>query len=101
MNINESEKFLEHRFTDGEFDEIARFNVESFFNLKMDLVNKRKSICTIEQIAEELGKTPKEMEKFEAYYSDQTISQIRTYALALGMKIHIKVEDYEKDKNNK
>ena len=91
--------FLQNRYTDEEFDKIADSNIRSFYNMKTGLVRRRQSLCPIEQVAEELGKTPKEMAEFEAYYSDPTLSQICTYALALGMKIHVEVEDCKKDDN--
>lgn len=97
MPQTDDSKFLQNRYTDEEFDEIAEFDVKSFYDMKASLVRKRKSLCPIEQVAKELGKTPEEMAEFEAYYSDPTLSQIRTYALSLGMKIHIEVEDCEKD----
>lgn len=91
--------FLEHRFTDGEFRDIAGFNFDSFYDLRETLVRKRQATCTIEQMANELRMTPGELlEGLEAYYSDPTLSELQTYALALGMKIHIDVEDCEDNK---
>lgn len=97
----ESGRFLEKRFTDDEFDDIASFNFDSFYNLKNKLVNKRKSICSIEQMANEFKMTPSELlEDLEAYYADPTLSRLQTYALAVGMKISITVEDCEDNKTD-
>lgn len=95
----ESGVFLEHRFTDGEFKDIAGSNFDSFYDLREALVRKRQSTCTIEQMANELKMTPDELlEGLESYYSDPTLSELQTYALALGMKIHVEVEDCEDNK---
>lgn len=88
------QKDLQDRGADADFDKIAESNINSFYEMKKSLVKKRESLCTIEQIAKELNKTPEEMAEFEAYYSDPTLSQVRTYALALMQVIHIQVEEF-------
>lgn len=92
--INHFQKDLQDRGADADFDKIAESNIISFYEMKKSLVQKRKSLCTIEQIAKELKKTPEEMAEFEAYYSDPTLSQVQTYALALMQVIHIQVEEF-------
>lgn len=88
---------LQDRGADADFDKIAESNIISFYEMKKSLVQKRKSLCTIEQIAKELNKTPEEMAEFEAYYSDPTLSQVRRYALAIMEVIHIRVEEFRPD----
>lgn len=92
--IDHFQKDLQDRGADADFDKIAESNIKSFYEMKKSLVQKRKSLCTIEQIAKELKKTPEEMAEFEAYYSDPTLSQVQTYALALMQVIHIQVEEF-------
>lgn len=95
--IDHFQQDLQDRGADADFDKIADMNITSFYEMKKSLVEKRKSLCTIEQIAKELNKTPKEMAEFEAYYSDPTLSQVRTYALAIMEVIHIRVEEFSPD----
>lgn len=95
--IDHFQQDLQDRGADADFDKIADMNIASFYEMKKSLVEKRKSLCSIEQIAKELNKTPKEMAEFEAYYSDPTLSQVRTYALAIMEVIHIRVEEFVPD----
>lgn len=99
-NNNKKPSWL-NSFTKEEISEIFKFNFESFYKMKEELVKKRKSICTQEQIAESFGVTTDEIDEFEALLRDSSVSLIQKYASAVGMKIYIKVENCEKDKNNK
>ncbi|MBI0106196.1 hypothetical protein DKK73_05150 [Bifidobacterium asteroides] len=77
---------------------IADQNAESFYELKRDLVRKRESLCSIEQIAEQLGEPVDTVAEFEQYYSDPTVSQLQEYALAVMCLIKIKAVDFEPNK---
>ncbi len=84
----------------GDFEDIAERNAESFYELKRDLVQKRKSLCSIEQIAKQLGEQVATVAEFEQYYSDPTVSQLQEYALAVMCVIKIKAVDFEPDKSS-
>ena len=81
-----------------DIEDIADRNAESFYELKRDLVQKRKSLCTIEQIAEQLGEPVAVVTEFEQYYSDPTVSQLQEYALAVMCLIKIKAVNFEPEK---
>ena len=81
-----------------DLENIADQNAESFYELKGDLVQKRKRLCSIEQIAEQLGEPVDTVAEFEQYYSDPTVSQLQEYALAVMSLIKIKAVDFEPNK---
>lgn len=83
------------RMAHGDLEAIADFNAESFYWLKRDLVEKRKSLCPIEQIAKYMGESVDAVAEFEQYYSDPTVSQLQEYALAVMCRIKVEVEGFK------
>ena len=88
--------FLESRFTKEEFEEVARKNFHSFDDMKNTLVLKRESLCSMDDMAKELGCTVDDVAEFEQSDSDPTISDVQEYAIAIMSEIGIKVSDYKK-----
>lgn len=72
-----------------EFREIAKHNFESFQEMKEFLVEIRKRLCSMEDMAMALSESESEVADFEQYYSDPTLSQVQKYALAIGVEIDI------------
>lgn len=72
-----------------EFREIAKHNSESFQEMKEFLVEIRKRLCSMEDMAMALSESESEVADFEQYYSDPTLSQVQKYALAIGVEIDI------------
>ena len=83
-----------------DIETIADCNARNFYELKRDLVLKRKSLCSIEQIAEDIGDPVSEVAEFEQYYSDPTVSQLQEYALAVMCVINIKATDFHPDSSS-
>lgn len=86
---------------------ISYTNVKTFYDLKKRLVERRRQLYTIEELAKELGEPVREVAEFEQYYSDPIVSQIEEYALAVGVSLKIvreehptKTEADQSDKNN-
>ena len=80
---------LKGKHSDDEFHEIAKHNFESFQEMKQFLVEIRKRLCSMEDMAMALSESESEVVDFEQYYSDPTLSQVQKYALAIGVKIDI------------
>lgn len=80
---------LKDMHSDDEFHEIAKHNFESFQEMKGFLVEVRKRLCSLEDMAMALSESESEVADFEQYYSDPTLSQVQKYALAIGVKIDI------------
>lgn len=87
---------LQDRFTREEFKKVSRHNFRSFDDMKNTLVLKRESLCSMDDMAKELGCTVDNVAEFEQYDSDPTISEVQEYALAIMSEIEIKVSDYKK-----
>lgn len=83
------------RMAHGDLEAIADFNAESFYWLKRNLVEKRKSLCPIEQVAKYMGESVEAVAEFEQYYSDPTVSQLQEYALAVMCRIKVAVIGFE------
>lgn len=83
-------------FTKEELKGIARKNFHSFDDMKNALVSKRESLCSMEDIAKELGCTVDDVAAFEQYDSDPTISEVQEYALAVMSGTEIRLSDYRK-----
>lgn len=73
---------------------ISYTNVSTFYDLKKRLVERRRQLYTIEELAKELGEPVREVAEFEQYYSDPTVSQIEEYALAVGVSLKIVREEH-------
>jgi transcriptional regulator with XRE-family HTH domain len=56
-------------------------------NLLNELVYRRRETMTQKKLAEDLGETVEYVEAFERYDSDPSLSEVRRYALAVGMSI--------------
>lgn len=80
---------LRSKHSDDEFHEIGKHNFESFQEMKEFLVEIRKRLCSLEDMAMALSESESEVAGFEQYYSDPTLSQVQKYALAIGVKIDI------------
>ena len=91
---------LADRLAHEDMEAIADSNVQSFYELKRDLVKKRESLCSIEEIAGQLGEPVSKVAEFEQYYSDPTVSQLQEYALAVMCVIKVKVLDFHPDESS-
>ena len=73
---------------------ISDTNAKTFYDLKKRLVERRRQLYIIEELAKELGEPVREVAEFEQYYSDPTVSQIEVYALAIGVSLTIVREEH-------
>jgi len=73
---------------------ISYTNVSAFYDLKKRLVDRRRKLYTIEELAKEIGEPVREVAEFEQYYSDPTVSQIEEYALAVGVSLTITCKEH-------
>lgn len=85
------------RLAHADIEEIARRNASSFYRLKENLVEKRQRLCSLDRIAELLKESVEEVDEFEQYSSDPTVSQLQEYALAVMSVIDIGVFDFQPD----
>ena len=87
--------FLESRFTKEDYEEVARKNFHSFDDMKNTLVLKRESLCSMDDMAKELGCTVDDVAEFEQYYADPTLSDVQRYALLVNSFVDIQVRDHK------
>jgi transcriptional regulator with XRE-family HTH domain len=67
--------------------------VESHSNLLIDLRKARRSRgLSRAAVAERMGVTRKKVEAFESYWYDPKLSEIRRYALAIGVVVVTKID---------
>lgn len=72
---------------------LASANSFADINLRWALITARlNSGMTVEQMAEKIGWERADVRYFESMDNDPTLSEIRTYALALGLRISHTVE---------
>lgn len=81
----------------ADFKELARANFHSFNDMKNALVAERESVCSMEDMARELGCTVDDVAAFEQYYSDPSLSEVQEYAMALLERIQIRVDHFKAD----
>lgn len=80
---------FENLYDDDTISGISDTNAKTFYDLKKRLVERRRQLYTIEELAKEIGDTVEDVSEFEQYYSDPTVSQIQEYALAVGVSLTI------------
>lgn len=95
---NEKPSWLDD-FTDKDVKDVARMNFNNFYKMKESLILKRRSLCSTEDMAKELGCPLSEVIEFEKYYSDPTLSEVQEYAIAVMQEIEINISDYQKTGN--
>lgn len=83
--------------TDG-LEELGDHLVESDYTLMEDLIVFREQRkLSIDTVAARMGVTPNSVKLFETYDYNPTLSEIRRYAMAVGVKISHKAELAEGD----
>lgn len=78
---------LEERHTPAEYVKLAAELESDWLELKHELVMRRKSLATPEELAQFLGVAEDKIRYFERYDYDPTWSELRSYAMALGVRI--------------
>lgn len=86
---------FEDLYDEGTIVSISDTNAKTFYDLKKRLVERRRQLYTIEELAKELGEPVREVAEFEQYYSDPTVSQIEEYALAVGVSLTITCKEHQ------
>lgn len=85
---------LNEEYTDEQIGEVKALNYRQFFDLKANLVSYReKNKLDLGAMADFLDCTEKDLERFEQYDSDPTISEMQDYALALMLKLDLEIPE--------